>query len=104
MNARLNSIINQYSNKLLKNTKFWNFFVPEFFYIQKNIYLCSIKNKKLCRYDQLFEEQLYNRLDAKNACEVIMMFTIITVENKKLKIKNKKRNCLINKIFKLWHS
>ena len=52
----------------------------------------------------MFEEQLYNRLDAKNACEVIMMFAIITVENKKLKIKNKKRNCLINKIFKLWHS
>ena len=52
----------------------------------------------------MFEEQLYNRLDAKNACEVIMMFTIITVENKKLKIKNKKRNCLINKIFKLWHN
>ena len=40
----------------------------------------------------MFEEQLYNRLDAKNACEVIMMFTIITVENKKLKIKKNLSN------------
>ena len=88
MNARLNSIINQYSNKLLKNTKFWNFFVPEFFYIQKNIYLCSVKNKSYADMTNRFEEQLYNRLDAKNACEVIMMF----YDNncRKQEIKNKK--------------
>lgn len=49
-----------------------------------------------------FEEQLYNRLDAKNACEVIMMF--YNNNRRKQEIKNKKRNCLINKILKLWHS
>ena len=47
-----------------------------------------------------FEEQLYNRLDAKNACEVIQMF----FDNNRIKKENKKRNCLINKILKLWHS
>lgn len=49
-----------------------------------------------------FEEQLYNRLDAKNACEVIQMF--YDNNRRKQEIKNKKRNCLINKILKLWHS
>jgi len=49
-----------------------------------------------------FEEQLYNRLDAKNACEVIQMF--YDNNRRKQEIKNKKRNCIINKILKLWHS
>ena len=40
-----------------------------------------------------FEEQLYNRLDAKNACEVIQMF----FDNNRIKKENKKRNCLIIK-------
>ena len=43
-----------------------------------------------------------NRFEAKNACEVIMMF--YNNNCRKQEIKNKKRNCLINKILKLWHS
>lgn len=46
MNAQLNGIINQYSNKLLKNTKFWNFLFQNFF-ISKKIYIFAVSKIKV---------------------------------------------------------
>jgi hypothetical protein len=43
----LNGIINQYSNKLLKNTKFWNFLFQNFFISKKTYIFAVSKNKNM---------------------------------------------------------
>jgi len=46
MNARLNGIISRNLNKLLKNTKFWNFLFQNFF-ISKKIYIFAVSKIKV---------------------------------------------------------
>lgn len=46
MNAQLNGIISRNLNKLLKNTKFWNFLFQNFF-ISKKIYIFAVSKIKV---------------------------------------------------------
>ena len=48
----------------------------------------------------LCQDDLYTRLDANNACEVIQMF----LDNNRQEKEEKGIKCIINKILKLWHS
>ena len=48
----------------------------------------------------IYQDDLYTRLDVNNACEVIQMF----LDNNRQEKGEKGIKCIINKILKLWHS